>query len=132
MSGKLVDMSGRRILLVEDIFHVAEALRETLVVMGHETDVVSSGEQALRAYEPGKYDLVICDHAMPGMSGIELTQVIRALCPRQLVLLMTNPVQSASTLHGGLSQADYMLPKPFSVKEFETALASLLSSDRLA
>jgi CheY-like chemotaxis protein len=123
-------VKSRRILLVDDVSHVAAALQEMLVEFGHRVDIVSGGEEALIKYEPGKYDLVITDYSMPRMNGGDLTQAIRARVPRQLILLMTSPAQAGTTKAAEAAEADYVLPKPFSVKEFQAALAAIFSSDR--
>jgi CheY-like chemotaxis protein len=121
---------SRRILLVDDVLHVAEALREMLVSLGHEVEIVADGDTALRRYEPGKYDLVITDYSMPGMNGAELTRTIRARSERQLILLMLSPAQSGTSKAARAAQADFLLPKPFSVKEFQEALATLFAQER--
>lgn len=121
---------GRRILVVDDVSHVAQALQEMLAEFGSRAEIAADGEAALREYQPGKYDLVITDYSMPGMNGAELTQAIRAQSPRQLVLLMISPAQADANVTARAAQADRMLPKPFSVKEFQAALEGLFSPDR--
>jgi two-component system, NarL family, capsular synthesis sensor histidine kinase RcsC len=123
---------GRRILLVDDVSHVAQALQEMLTEFGCQAEVASGGEEALRKYGPDKYDLVITDYSMPGMNGADLTQAIRARSPRQLILLMISPAQAGARTAAERARADYMLPKPFSVSEFQAALEALFSSDSKA
>lgn len=123
---------GRRILLVDDISHVAEALREMLVEFGHAVDIVPGGEEALLKYEVGKYDLVITDYSMPRMNGADLTHAIRMKSPRQLILLMISPAQAGTSKSAEAAEADFLLPKPFSVKEFQAALTTVFSLDRQA
>jgi CheY-like chemotaxis protein len=121
---------SRRILLVDDVSHVAEALQEMLGAFGHQAEIAPGGEEALRQYQPGKYDLVITDYSMPGMNGADLTREIRARSPRQLILLMISPAQAGAAKVAEGARADYMLPKPFSVKEFQEALETLFSTDK--
>jgi CheY-like chemotaxis protein len=121
---------SRRILLVDDISHVAQALEEMLVEFGHQVDMVPGGEEALVKYEPGKYDLVITDYSMPRMNGVDLAKAIRERSPQQLILLMISPAYSGTAKTAQQAQANYILPKPFSVKEFQEALAAIFSVDR--
>lgn len=123
-------VKSRRILLVDDVSHVAQALQEMLVEFGHQVEIVPGGAEALASYEPGKYDLVITDYSMPRMNGADLAQAIRARSPRQLILLMLSPAQAGAARAAEGARADYMLPKPFSVKEFQAALATIFSKDR--
>ena len=123
-------MDSTRILLVDDVAHVAEALQEMLAAIGYAAEIAPGGEEALGKYEPGKYDLVITDYTMPRMNGAELTRAIRARSPGQLILLMVSPAQAGTGKDAEKVRADYLLPKPFSVKEFQDALTAIFSKDR--
>jgi PAS domain S-box-containing protein len=69
-----------RILLVDDETPVAEVFRRQLEVLGYSVDMHTKPEDALSAFlkEPGAYDLVLTDNAMPGISGLILCAEIRA------------------------------------------------------
>jgi CheY-like chemotaxis protein len=123
---------SRRILLVDDVEHVALALQEMLAEFGHAAEIAPGGAEALRKYEPGKYDLVITDYSMPQMNGAELARAIRARSPGQLILLMISPAQAGTGKAAEGAGADYLLPKPFSVKEFQEALAAIFAKGREA
>ena len=51
--------------------------------------VVEDGAAALEAYEVGRFDLVMTDMAMPGMSGADLLEALHERCPEQRTILMT-------------------------------------------
>lgn len=123
-------IAPRRILLVDDVSHVAEALQEMLAAFGHQAEIVPGGEAALAIFEPGKYDLVITDYSMPRMNGVDLAKAIRARAPRQLILLMISPSSAGTAEKAKEAQADHILAKPFSVKEFQGALTALFSKAR--
>lgn len=68
----------RRVLVIEDNIDAAEALRQLLVLGGHEVWVAHDGPAGLylaRAYRP---EIVICDLALPGMDGYEVARTFRA------------------------------------------------------
>ena len=66
-----------KILVVDDDLVFMRVQKEILEVLGHSADVVSSGNQALREFEPDKYDGIISDIRMPDGDGIFLLEKIR-------------------------------------------------------
>ncbi|MGQ0722421.1 MAG: sigma-54-dependent transcriptional regulator [Candidatus Eiseniibacteriota bacterium] len=82
-------MAEGRILIVDD----EEGLRRLLSILlskeGYEVVAAANGSDAIAQFEKNVVDLVITDIKMPGMSGIELLQAIRALDPAVPVIVMT-------------------------------------------
>lgn len=68
----------RRILVVDDNADAAASLAMILAMEGHEVTQVHSGPEALRFLERGRVDVALLDIGLPGMSGYELAQRIRA------------------------------------------------------
>jgi CheY-like chemotaxis protein len=70
--------SSTRILLVDDN-HYGNAGRKTLLEQrGYEVDTTISGEEAMALIERNRYDVVVTDLKMEGMSGTELIARLRA------------------------------------------------------
>ncbi len=91
------------ILLVDDDDLVAASTAAILEDLGHDVIEVNSGREALAALEGGlQPDLMITDHAMPHMTGIELIGKVRQSHPKLPVLLATGyadiPLGSATQL----------------------------------
>ncbi|KQV65156.1 PAS domain-containing sensor histidine kinase [Rhizobium sp. Root1220] len=87
--------------------------------LGHETAQASSGMEALRYLEGGFVpDVVVTDHAMPGMNGSELAEKIRQQFPRIPIILATGYAE----LPAGADPDVLRLPKPFSQSQLTSAL----------
>jgi CheY-like chemotaxis protein len=66
-----------RILIVDDEDIVREIIHEALIPGGHEFHFADGGAKAFDLLRKKSIDLVICDRHMPGMSGVEIVELIR-------------------------------------------------------
>lgn len=78
-----------KILVVDDEHVMRAFLERALKKLGHEVELVSSGEEALERFTPRTYQLVLSDLRMPGLSGLELLERLIELDPRVGVVIMT-------------------------------------------
>lgn len=69
--------NSKTVLFVEDEEHFRKIISMMIRKTGHDVDVASNGFQALQVIEENNYDLVILDHLMPNMTGLELLMLIR-------------------------------------------------------
>src|SRR3972149_10539997 len=67
-----------KILIVDDNRMILQALSDHLEALGYDTEVASSGMDALEILKHTRPDLIIMDIVMPEMSGIEVTRRIRS------------------------------------------------------
>ena len=104
-----------RILVVEDEQHLAEGLRFNLIAENHDVEVVETGEAALAkiAATPTRFDLVILDVMLPGISGFSVAAELRRTGQYVPVLMLTARGSPEDVLQGFESGADDYLPKPF-------------------
>ena len=106
-----------RILVVDDEPAQCEMVSDFLKKQGLDVSSAESGEKALQLFRQDSIDLILTDQKMPGMSGLELLQAVRAINPETPVILMTafGSIQAAvSAIQGGAT--DY-LTKPLNLDE---------------
>ncbi|MDM8520331.1 response regulator [Anaerolineales bacterium HSG6] len=84
-------MNEKRILVVDDDKFILTFLEHTLKKFEPNFDVttVVSGSEALEQLQMARFDLVITDYLMPGISGVDLANAIRHMTPETAVVLMT-------------------------------------------
>ena len=106
----------QKILIVEDDLLAAELERDYLEVSGYEVELCSNGEEGYREAMSGKYNLLLLDIMLPGMSGFEICRRIRREqnVPIIMVTAKTEDVDMSRGL--GLGADDYIM-KPFNPAE---------------
>lgn len=78
-----------KILIVDDEKVVRESLYHWFEEDNYQVETAEDGEIALQKYEKEKYDLLLVDMKMPGMSGLDLLSKIRAIDKDALIILIT-------------------------------------------
>jgi PAS domain S-box-containing protein len=110
---------GERILVVEDQTQVRAVLAELLERAGYAVTAVSDAEEALAA--GGDFDLLLTDIVMPGISGVELAERMRADHPELRIVFTSG--YAGDRLEGALEQIDAtFLQKPYQGDELRTAI----------
>ncbi|HEY9011298.1 MAG TPA: ATP-binding protein, partial [Devosia sp.] len=111
------------ILAVDDDALVLMNTAMMLEDLGHSVHEVTSGKAALAVLESGEpIDLVVSDHAMPGMTGSQLALAIHMIWPDLPVILATGYAE----LPRGSAIDLPRLAKPFSQKELAKAIAEVV------
>jgi len=84
-----------RILLLEDEAKLRSEVKIVFSELGYEITAVSDGTSALKAFEnaPANWDLIITDHALPKLAGIDLARKILELKPDMPIVLMSGSAQ---------------------------------------
>jgi PAS domain S-box-containing protein len=85
----LTSARALRILAVDDDPLVLFYTGAMLTDLGHDVVESDSGRAALQVFQPGAFDLVITDQAMPGMTGLQLASELRARQPDIKIILAT-------------------------------------------
>ena len=119
------------VLLVDDEVRVVRYFKRRLVHQGYQVDAFTDPEEALNAYRlnPGQWDLLIVDEAMPKLRGTALLQHMKQQNHSLRVILVTGLVgDSAIRLHAE-RQIDEILTKPVEFEALAEAVARLLSAE---
>ena len=119
---------GEVILLVDDEEPLVRLGEEMLAQLGYEPVGFSSSEAALTAFraEPDRFDAVLSDEAMPGMTGSELVAEIRRLRPALPIVLMSGFVSSALLARAREAGVAEVLNKPLVSRDIARSLAAAL------
>lgn len=118
------------ILIVDDEVSICEVLSRWLKKEGYECHVASCGEEALDLLRETDFDLVLSDIMMPGMSGIDLLNIIKPLYPDVAVVMITAvDDKSTGVLALELGAYGYVI-KPFEKNEMLIHVAGALARRR--
>ncbi len=115
-----------RILVVEDEPAIQRGLCDVLAYHGFVPTGVDTGDGGLAEALAGSYELVILDLMLPGLSGLEVCQRLRAERPLQSILMLTARGSEQDVLQGFERGADDYVTKPFSVSELLARVRALL------
>ena len=122
---KLVVNRIAKILIVDDDPLVAMSTVAMLNDLGHAVTEANSGERALKCLDSGlQIDLMVTDQAMPGMSGIELAEVVRKRRPGLPILLVTGYADLPACQQAKLPR----LPKPYNQAQLQASIEELLAT----
>ena len=118
--------AGTRILIVDDEDTIRMVLGKYLKTRGFEVVAAESGDAAIEAVSTGRFDLMLCDVRMPGMSGTELVPAVLEIDP-DIGIVMLSAVNDAPTATDAMSHGvlDY-LTKPIELRKLYDAIARAL------
>ena len=110
------------ILVADDQDVICELIAEYLRADGHEVEVARDGNEALIKFDPERFDLVVTDQSMPGMSGEQLARAINENAPGTPVILLTgfgDEMRDRGTLPEGIC---LIVGKPITAADLRRAV----------
>jgi DNA-binding response OmpR family regulator len=120
-----------RLLIIEDDTNLVEALKLYLSTAGYAVLTAADGREGLKEMYLQQPDLIILDIMMPGLDGWEVCDRIRQVSDVPIVIL-TARGQEAEKVRGLQLGADDYVAKPFSLRELEARVESVLRRARLS
>lgn len=113
-----------RVLLVDDNDDLREGLAGLLRQAGHRVEGAASGEEAIARIDRERFECVITDLVLPGLSGLTLSRVIKDRHPDSFVVLMTGSGEDFEPAMVQAAGVDRLLFKPSGRDELLAAVAA--------
>lgn len=121
-----------RILVIDDEEAIRELLKETLELSGYLCDAVGSGKEGLRRLRGrDQFHLVITDVRLPGMSGLEVLDLVGRKYPFVPVIIITGFATIESTKEAMRRGAVDYIPKPFTTGSVVSSVDKAIRSSHI-
>ena len=114
------------VLVVDDEELVRDLLATALSKDGHRVELAEQGVDGLRRFMAGKFDLVVTDKAMPGMSGDQMATAIKQVSPKTPIILLTGFGQFLDGER--IPNVDVLASKPIGIVALREAIATALKA----
>ncbi|HEY5999270.1 MAG TPA: sigma-54 dependent transcriptional regulator [bacterium] len=121
-----------RILFIDDDEAGREVALFNLRRAGHEVTAAPDGREGLALFSPARFDLVITDLKMPGVSGLEVLRAVRGRAPDVPVLVITAFGNVETAVAAMKEGAEDFIGKPFHREQLLLAVDKALERRRLA
>lgn len=125
----MADMKSKKVLVVDDQKSMRGLVRFALLQMGMETvDGAESGEEAIKKLTQVRYDLVITDLHMGGISGLGLLKAIRShpVLRATPVIMATSETSSDTVRQAKTAGVDAFILKPVEPNALQARVKSVL------
>ena len=115
-----------QVLVIDDDPYVRTLLCDLLQAWGYEPDGVADGREGLSRFTRGRYDVVLTDLGMPGISGLDVVEGVRARDADVAVIMFTG---YAGDLAGeGRRLGFTVLRKPFEIDGLRRAVRAAVEA----
>ena len=116
-----------RILIVDDAGPVVVLCVNVLQALGYAVKGANRGETAIEVLAKERFDLMVLDYKMPGMSGFDVYQQAKALYPDLAVVLVTGHGSPEVVTEANRLGFDAILLKPFTSDELRGTVEKVLA-----
>jgi len=118
---KEVNSRPLNILAVDDEEGARSSLKIVLRLAGHHAVIANDAHEALKLYDdaPAPFDLIITDHAMPGLSGVDLVRRLREKGYEREALVLSANVDSATEQKYKKLGVAGIMGKPFDINDLK-------------
>ena len=115
-----------RILVIEDEPEMQRGLRDNLEFEGFEVVVIGDGKKGLQTISDKKFDLILLDVMLPGMSGFDICKKARGEGISTPIIMLTAKGEEVDKVLGLEFGADDYITKPFSLRELLARVKAVL------
>ena len=120
-----------RVLVVDDEPMVCLALTNWLEEENYFAQAVEDGPQAIKAVRGENWDIVLLDHRMPGMDGLEVLKKVKEIAPQTVVIMMTAYASIPGAVQAMKEGAYDYIVKPLDVDQLTLMLKRIVEHQQL-
>jgi DNA-binding NtrC family response regulator len=119
------------ILFVDDEKEITFMGKRMLESLGYSVDIKTNAKNAFQDFkkDPDRYDLLVTDQAMPGMTGIELIGEIQRIRPNMKFIIITGYRDSIPEHSLEQFEIENIISKPLILSEFSELIGTVLRQD---
>jgi len=118
----------KRLLIVDDEETLTFSLYQTFINSSIDCEVLTaaSASEAMKRLEQKRFDLVITDIRMPGLSGLDLLSLVKVKFPSTRVIIITAYGSEENQQRAKQLGADYYIEKPFDIHQLKSVVFNLI------
>jgi len=124
-------MTTKRVLLIDDEPDVIELCQRALEQEGFEVKGALNGEEGLRLFSEGDFDLMLLDVKLPDRDGLDVLSTVQEMDPEMAVIIASGYGTMEMAIRALKLGAQDFLLKPFTPKELVTSMQKVLERRRL-
>ena len=116
----------KKILIVEDELNMVRGLKDNLEFEGFEVDTAMEGNTGLQKILQNKFDLILLDVMLPGISGFDICKTARKEGVIAPIIMLTAKGEEIDKVLGLELGADDYMTKPFSLRELLARIKAIM------
>jgi DNA-binding response OmpR family regulator len=114
--------------VIDDEEFVRNVLSRTLAQADHQVTLAEDGRKGVELFKEGKFDIVLTDLGMPGMSGWEVCRMIKEMSPHTPVGMITGWGDERNRSKMEEYGLDFLISKPFDLAQILNVVAETMES----
>lgn len=126
MSDMPQERPGARLLVIDDERGLRDMFARVIGSLGYQVVTAPNGEEGVALARAEPFDAVFCDIMMPGISGIEVMQILRREKPELPVVIMTGYPNAESEQDALALGAAAFMAKPCTIEEIEAVIDKIV------
>jgi len=128
--GRQYHQGEGKVLVVDDDARVREVLRDVVIDQGYQVVDIENGERAIEEMEKQHFDLVFLDLVLPGLSGVDVLDKLKAKDEKATVAIITGYGDDAIALEAMSMGPLLLIRKPFRVEDVVRVLNIVMKARR--
>jgi CheY-like chemotaxis protein len=116
------------LLAIDDQSVILDLIAAMGQSLGYEVQTASTGEEGLKLAEAGRFDVILTDLALPGISGLEVARRISRVQPNVPIILVTGWATEMGAEERRRAGIREVLYKPFRIEQLTALVQSLIPS----